>query len=72
MLTNPLQAYENVNKTTLPGREIEAAVLTKAARSLKECQDNWDGNDRDEKLAAALKMNQLIWSIFQNELQKED
>ncbi len=72
MLTNPVQAYENVNKTTLPGREIEAAVLTKAARKLKECQDNWDAEDRDEKLAAALKFNQLIWSIFQGELQKED
>ena len=56
----------------MPGREIEAAVLTKAARKLKECQDNWDADDRDEKLAAALKFNQLIWSIFQGELQKED
>lgn len=72
MLTNPVQAYENVNKTTLPGREIEAAVLTKAARKLKECQDNWNADDRDEKLATALKFNQMIWSIFQGELQKED
>lgn len=72
MLTNPVQAYENVTKITLPGREIEAAVLTKAARKLKECQDNWEADDRDDKLAAALKFNQLIWSIFQNELQKKD
>ena len=72
MLSNPVQAYENVNKTTLPGREIEAAVLTKAARKLKECQDNWDADDRDEKLAGALKFNQMIWSIFQGELQKKD
>ena len=72
MLTNPVQAYENVNKTTLPGREIEASVLTKAARKLKECQDNWNADDRDEKLATALKFNQMIWSIFQGELQKED
>ena len=72
MLTNPVQAYENVNKTTLPGREIEAAVLTKAARKLKNCQDNWDADDRDEQLAAALKFNQMIWSIFQGELQKDD
>ena len=72
MLTNPVQAYENVNKTTLPGREIEAAVLTKAARKLKNCQDNWDAEDRDDQLAAALKFNQMIWSIFQGELQKDD
>jgi flagellar protein FlaF len=72
VFANPVKAYENVNKTTLSGREIEAAVLTKAARKLKECQDNWDWDDRDEKLADALKYNQLIWSIFQAELQKED
>jgi len=72
VLTNPAQAYENVTKTTLPGREIEAAVLTKAARKLKECQDNWEADDRDDKLAAALKFNQMIWSIFQGELQKKD
>ena len=72
MLNNPAQAYENVSRTTLPGREIEAAVLTKAARKLKECQDNWEADDRDDKLAAALKFNQMIWSIFQHELQKKD
>ena len=72
MSTYRIQAYENVNKATLPGREMEAEVLTKAARKLKECQDNWDADDRDDKLAAALKFTQLIWSIFQGEFQKED
>ena len=33
-------------KATQSGREIEAAVLTKAAVKLKECQDNWDAPDR--------------------------
>ena len=27
MYSSPLQAYETVNKTTMSGREIEAAVL---------------------------------------------
>jgi flagellar protein FlaF len=67
-----MQAYETVNKTAMSGREIEAAVLTKAARKLKECQANWHADDRDEKLNAALKFNQLVWSIFQGELNKED
>jgi flagellar protein FlaF len=69
---SPMQAYETVNKTAMSGREIEAAVLTKAARKLKECQVNWHTDDRDEKLSAALKFNQLVWSIFQGELNKED
>ena len=72
MYSSPLQAYETVNKKTMSGREIEAEVLTKAARKLKDCQDSWDAKDRDEKLAEALKFNQLVWSIFQGELKKED
>ena len=56
----------------MSGREIEAAVLTKAACKLKECQQNWDSEDRKQKLDDALKYNQLIWSIFQGELKKDD
>jgi flagellar protein FlaF len=67
-----LKAYENVGKATQTGREIEAAVLTKAAIKLKECQDNWDAPDRDHKLDEALKYNQRIWSIFQSELSRDD
>ena len=72
MHSSPLQAYETVNKTTMSGREIEAAVLTKAARKLLDCQENWDAADSKEKLNEALKFNQLVWSIFQGELAKED
>ena len=72
MYSSPLQAYETVSKKTMSGREIEATVLSKAARKLKECQDNWDAKDRNEKLNAALKYNQLVWSIFQGELNKDD
>jgi flagellar protein FlaF len=70
--TQSLRAYESVSKATLSGREIEAAVLTKAALKLKECRDNWDAPDRDHKLDEALKYNQRIWSIFQSELSRED
>ena len=72
MYSSPLQAYETVSKKTMSGREIEATVLSKAARKLKECQENWDAKDRNEKLNAALKYNQLVWSIFQSELNKDD
>ena len=67
-----LKAYESVEIATRSGREIEAAVLTKAAIKLKECQDNWDAPDRDHKLDEALKYNQRIWSIFQSELSRDD
>ena len=70
--TQSLRAYESVAKATLSGREIEAAVLTKAAIKLKDCQDNWDAPDRDNRLEEALKYNQRVWSIFQGELSRED
>lgn len=72
MYTNPTKAYESVDKSTMSGREIEAAVLTKAALKLKECQDNWEATGLSEKLDLALKFNQRIWSIFQGELARED
>ena len=72
MYANSVGAYETVSKMTMPGREIEAAVLTKAARKLKLCQEHWDTADRDGLLDEALKYNQRIWSIFQSELSRED
>jgi flagellar biosynthesis activator protein FlaF len=72
MYANSVGAYESVSKMTMSGRDIEAAVLTKAARKLKVCQDRWDTAERDEMLEDALKFNQRIWSIFQSELSAED
>jgi flagellar protein FlaF len=71
--TQSLRAYESVSSTTTQsGREIEATVLTKAARKLKKCQEDWDAPDRNNRLEEALKYNQRIWSIFQSELSRED
>ena len=72
MYNNPLEAYQTVDKTTMSGRETEARVLTHATLKLKDCQDNWDAEDRDEKLDEALKYTQRIWSVFQGELAKPD
>jgi flagellar biosynthesis activator protein FlaF len=69
---NALQAYQSVEKTTLPGRELEAMILTRAAQKLRHCQENWDKEDRTEALDEALKYNQRIWSIFQTELASPD
>ena len=72
MYRNPLEAYQTVDRTTMSGRETEARVLAQAALKLKDCQDNWDGEDRNAKLDEALKYNQRIWSVFQSELARED
>jgi flagellar protein FlaF len=70
--TQSLRAYDSVSKATQSGREIEAAVLTKAALKLKKCQDDWNAPDRDNRLDEALKYNQRIWSLFQSELSPEN
>jgi flagellar protein FlaF len=70
--TQSLRAYDSVSKATQSGREIEAAVLTKAALKLKKCQEDWDAPDLNNRLDEALKYNQRIWSIFQSELSRED
>jgi flagellar biosynthesis activator protein FlaF len=68
-----LEAYRNTqNSTTTSGRDIEAAALTRAALLLSECQNNWSDVRRNEQLSEALRINQMIWSIFQAELVKED
>jgi flagellar biosynthesis activator protein FlaF len=67
-----MDSYRNVQKTTMSGRDIEAAALTKAAHRLKDCQNNWDAPDRDSELAEACRTNQLVWTILQSELVKED
>ena len=72
MYRNPVETYESINKSTASGREIEAAVLTKAAKELKECQQNWDAPDHVDRLDQAIRYNQRIWSILQAELDKED
>lgn len=72
MYANQLEAYRTVQKTTMSGREIEAAVLTKAAILLKDCQNKWNDDNRNAKLDEALKYNQKIWSIFQSELANDD
>jgi len=57
-----------MHKMNLTGRDLEAAVLTKAAQKLTFCQNNWEASDREEKLEEALKYNQKVWTLFQSEL----
>ena len=72
MYNQALNAYKQVDKTTISGRETEARVLTEAALKLKKCQESWGSPDNDNELDQALRYNQKIWSLFQGELERED
>jgi len=71
-MSSGLNAYKKNVKTTISGRELEASVLTKGAMLLRTCKENWDGQDRFRKLDDALVFNQRIWTIFQDELIRDD
>ncbi len=72
MYATQLETYKTVQKSTLSGRDIEAAALTNAALKLKDCQARWGQDEHFQRLDDALKLNQRVWTIFQSELAAED
>jgi flagellar protein FlaF len=84
MYAAQMQAYRSsqVQKENLSEREIDAYALTQSALMLQECQKNWDmpadadnnlGNvlkerERIDRLFEALRLNSLLWSIYQAEI----
>jgi flagellar biosynthesis activator protein FlaF len=70
--SSQLEAYRQAANSTISGRDVEAAALTRAALLLIECQNNWSRDGFDANLHEAMRINQVIWSIFQGELIKED
>ncbi|QEM69748.1 flagellar biosynthesis regulator FlaF [Geobacter sp. FeAm09] len=63
-----VNAYTEIQKEGLSGRELEASVISRAGLMLKQVQDNWNAPNRSEKLLEAIKFNQKVWSFFQAEL----
>jgi len=68
MNQTPANAYTNMQKENLSGRELEASVLTRAGIMLKKVQENWKESSNLEQLTEAIKFNQKVWSFFQAEL----
>jgi flagellar protein FlaF len=71
MPSNPLEAYQNVERATLSGRNLEAMVLSKAAGMLQNVRNHWDAPDHEALLDDALRYNQRLWTFFQVELSME-
>ena len=73
MFAPQLEAYQNVQKSkVMSGREIEAAALTRCALMLAACRNNWHAMGRDKHLQEALRNDQIVWSILQSELVRDD
>lgn len=71
MSRSPISAYQNVQKETMAGRDLEAHVLFKAMAKLQECQNAWDEPGLTIRLDEALRYNQRLWTFFQAELTEE-
>ncbi len=69
MRRDPYKAYEKSRKETVPGREIEAAVLEKAAINFRRVQQNWKGETFSRELDEAIQFNNRVWNIFQADWQ---
>ena len=61
-MSYPQNAYAKTALTGTSQREVEAAVLMKAAIRLKTIQDQWDTDHSD--LDAALAYNRKLWTIL--------
>jgi len=55
-------AYSKVAQATQSPRELEAAILMKAATRLQAIRDDWEGKRRE--LADALTYNRKLWTIL--------
>ena len=65
MSQDKLQAYAQTQKSSMPPREVEAMAFTKAALMMEEAKGKTDDY---VTYAAALKFNQLLWTIIQADI----
>ncbi|MCG8527506.1 MAG: flagellar biosynthesis regulator FlaF [Opitutales bacterium] len=72
MPKNPINPYTKTQKETVSGLDIEINVLEKAAVLLKRCQENWVDDSFNRALDDAIRYNQKIWDVFQNDWRSSD
>lgn len=54
---------DNAQRHTPDQRELEGRILLKAAKMIKDLQDDWDNVDH-EILESTLKYNRQVWMVF--------
>jgi flagellar protein FlaF len=72
MPKHPINPYEKAQKETVSGIDIEVTVLEKSAVMLRRVQENWIDTSFNRALDDALRYNQKIWDVFQNDWRSED
>ena len=69
-----LNAYEQNAKITQSPRELEAALLLKAASQLQYIADNWQENwsKENNEFLTALYYNRRLWSVLLGSISGQD
>jgi flagellar biosynthesis activator protein FlaF len=65
-----IKAYAAVAKETASPRDLEAALLLKAASKLQSVHESW--SDRPKGLNEALIYNRRLWTIFLDSVCSDD
>ncbi|MDP0499601.1 MAG: flagellar biosynthesis regulator FlaF [Verrucomicrobiota bacterium JB022] len=65
-------SYEKIRMQTLSGRDVEAAVLEKAAFKLRRAQNQMKSGRMDEVTEEALDFNKRIWDVLRADWQDPD
>ncbi|TAN46917.1 MAG: flagellar biosynthesis regulatory protein FlaF [Rhodospirillales bacterium] len=60
-----ISAYQDIQKSGMSPREVEAMALTKAAFLLQEAQKDVDNY---QAFSQALRFNHLLWTIIQTDI----
>ncbi len=72
MYATQMQAYRKAPMEGMSEREIDAYALTQSALKIRDCQQTWDKPDRIDRLFEALRINSLLWSIFQAQISADE
>ncbi|KAF0096145.1 MAG: flagellar protein FlaF [Puniceicoccaceae bacterium 5H] len=65
-------SYEKIRMQTLSGRDIEAAVLEKAAFKLRRAQNQMTSGKMDDVTEEAMDFNKRIWDVLRADWQNPD
>lgn len=66
-----INAYSQTSKVTSSPRQLEAALLLKAASQLQEIHDRWSENE-PSALNNALVFNRRLWTVFLSSMADEE
>jgi flagellar protein FlaF len=59
-----VKAYARTAQIARSPRDLEGALLLKAASQLQALKDNWSARQEPDELDAALHYNRKLWTVF--------